>query len=250
MRVFRAAISILAVAFSGPLNAEIKVDQAVFGESLGGWSKRSGQAAEYALSGSSYRTYKPEISATPEGGIFVSVRIDHVRGWMSSDDHATLEITVGPTGVISSAKSNIAIQGRSIASDVILGTSAAGQEVTGADRAVQIGTDLVADLSSKLLREKIVEAGRVTFPAAIRHNYNKLYQALRLDGQAVPTLAPIIPPPPAVASTPATTTPAEVKKPAEPKPEPPPPVAKPVKGNAGVEISPYGGTGAADLKAE
>jgi len=233
-------------ALASLATAEVKVDDEVFGKSLGGWKKRDNQAAEYPLSGSTYRTYKPEVTPTPEGGIFISLRIDNVRGWMSSDDYAVLEITVSPVGVISSAKSNIAIQGHSISSDVILGVNEAGKQVTGADRAVQIGTDLIADLSAKLLREKIVEAGRVSFPAALRHNYNLLYQALRLDGNPVPPLVPVVPAPPNPAPVPApapqTTPPAPgaPDKPKETTPaEPPPPVAKPVPGNAPLEINPY-----------
>lgn len=246
-----ALASVLALASFAA--AELKVDEEAFGKSLGGWKKRDNQAAEYPLSGNTYRTYKPEVTPTPEGGIFISLRIDNVRGWMASDDYAVLEITVGPTGVITSAKSNIAIQGRSISSDMILGANEAGKQITGADRAVQIGTDLVADLSAKLLREKIVEAGRVSFPAVLRHNYNLLYQALRLDGAPVPPLAPVLPPAnppatapgttpaaPAPAAAPNTTAPATPEKPKDDPPaEPPPPVAKPVTGNAPLEIDPY-----------
>ncbi|MFT4176950.1 MAG: hypothetical protein QM627_09870 [Luteolibacter sp.] len=149
-----------------------------FGKSLGGW-KKGGNTVDYPHSGSTYRTFRPEVSPTPDGGIFVSVRIDNVRGWFSNNDYAVLEITVSPKGNIASAQSSIAIQGRSISSDVIRGGTAAGQKMTGVDHAVQIGTDLVADLTSKLLQEKIVEAGRVSFPSVVRHNYNLLYQAIR-----------------------------------------------------------------------
>ncbi len=182
------ALFLLTPAFA---LAGVKIDDARLGASLGGWSKRSGKAAEYDLSGASYRTYKPEVSPTPDGGIFVSVRIDHVRGWLSSDDHAMLEITVDGKGGIVCAQSNIAIQGRSITSDVILGTNEAGQQAVGMDRAVQIGTDLVANLSAKLLREKIVEAGRVSFPAAVRHNYNLLFQAIEVEKP--PPTATVVP---------------------------------------------------------
>ena len=160
-------------------SAQVRVDEEAFGKSLGGWNKRSKTAAEYALSGSTYRTFKPEATPTPSGGLFVSIRIDHVRGWLSSDDHATLEITFDPKGGIESAQSHIAIQGRSISSDVIVGTGAAARQVVDMERAVQVGTDLVANLTAKLLREKIVESGRVSFPAAVRHNYNLLFQAIR-----------------------------------------------------------------------
>ncbi|RYD68801.1 MAG: hypothetical protein EOP84_29665 [Verrucomicrobiaceae bacterium] len=54
---------------------------------------------------------------------------------------------------------------------------------------MQIGTDLVANLTAKLLRENIVEAGRVSFPAVLRHNYNRLFQAIRVDGfQVLPNV--------------------------------------------------------------
>jgi hypothetical protein len=65
------------------------------------------------------------------------------------------------------------------------------------DRAVKIGTDLVADLSSKLLREKIVEPGRVSFPAAIRHNYNLLYQSVKKQKVVADEKKPVEPAKPA-----------------------------------------------------
>ncbi len=162
----------------GAALGNVSLDVQALGKSLGGWKKRDSMA-EYELSGSTYRTFRPEISPTPDGGIYISIRIDHVRGWLASNDHAVLEITVGKDGGITSAKSSIAIQGRAITSDVIRGATEAGQQLTTTDRSVKIGTDLVADLSAKLLRERIVESGRVTFPAALRHNYNMLFQSIR-----------------------------------------------------------------------
>lgn len=217
--VFWSIIAICATLLGAA--AQVKIDEETLGKSLGGWTKRGKQAAEYPLSGATYRTYKPEISPTPDGGIFVSVRIDHVRGWLSSDDHATLELTVSSKGMIESAQTNIAIQGRSISSDLILGTAGAGQQAVGMDRAVQIGTDLVANLSAKLLREKIVEAGRVSFPAAVRHNYNRLFQAIRNEEKAAGPAAAVTP---AAPETPvAPEKPVEPAKPAEPaKPSEPP----------------------------
>ncbi|MBC7981104.1 MAG: hypothetical protein H7Y36_11125 [Armatimonadetes bacterium] len=169
------------IALSVSSSAKVSVDEIKLGQNLGGWTKRGGNAAEYPLSGANYRTYRPEITPTPDGGIFISLRIDHVRGWLSSDDHAILEITVGKQGRVVSAQSSIAIQGRSVTSDLIRGGTEAGQKAAGVDRAVQIGTELIADVSAKMLREKLVEAGRVSFPAALRHNYNLLYQSLRTE---------------------------------------------------------------------
>jgi hypothetical protein len=205
--------------------AEVRIDEKVFGDSLGGWKKRDKQAAEYPLSGATYRTYRPEASPTPDGGIFVSVRIDHVRGWLSTDDHAILEVTINNKGAIVSARSNIAIQGRSISCHLFRGAGETANAAVGADRAVQIGTDLVANLSEKLLREKIVEAGRVSFPAALRHNYNRLFQAIRHEVAAPP--APEVTPESESKSDAAPTAPAEK---AEEKPAP---------GSGALEIKPY-----------
>ena len=216
--------------------AAVKIDEDAFGKSLGGWNKRDKHTAEYPLSGATYRTYKPEVSPTPDGGIFVSVRIDHVRGWLSSDDHAVLEVTFNAKGMIVSAKSNIALQGRSISSELIRGGNEAGKQLVGTDRAVQIGTDLVADLSAKLLREKIVEAGRVSFPAALRHNYNQLFQAVRVDEAPAP---PVVPPgSPAAPPAPPATPPAAPEKPKETTPGTP----VPAPDNAPLEIKPYAST--------
>jgi hypothetical protein len=159
------------------------------------------------------------------------VRIDHVRGWLSSDDHAVLEITVSPKGGISSAQSSIAIQGKSIKSDMILGGNESGKAIMSTEGAVKIGTDLVADLSSKLLRENIVEAGRVSFPAVMRHNYNRLFQAIRVDDKSVaPTSAP----------QPVTDAPSPPVTPAEPaKTEEPAPAATPVPETVPLEVKPF-----------
>jgi hypothetical protein len=212
--------------FLAPLSrAGVDVDIDAFGESLGGWAK-GGSTVDYALSGANYRTYKPEITPTPDGGIFVSVRIDHRRGWLASDDHAVLEVTFGSDGSVESAQSSLAIQGRTIASELIRGGANAGARVTGVEGAVKIGTDLVADLSSKLLREKIVEAGRVSYPAALRHNYNLLFQAVKRveAARVIPVGQEEVPE-------------ADATEAAEQREEPKPPTAKPL------EIQPYGAGG-------
>ncbi len=190
---FRSIAKALFLLLPTTLLAEVSINEAKLGESLGGWKKRGDKTAEYSLSGADYRTYKPEVTPTPDEGIFISLRIDHIRGWLSSDDHAILEITVDKEGKVVSAQSSIAIQGRSVTSDLIRGGTLAGNEAVGVDRAVQIGTELIADVSEKLLREKIVEAGRVSFPAALRHNYNLLYQALETEPD--PPAAIVVPNP-------------------------------------------------------
>jgi len=181
----------LALSLLSPLHAGVGIDIETFGKSLGGWEAKGDSACDYDLSGSGYRTYKPEITPTPDGGIFASIRIDHRRGWLASDDHAVLEITVGKDGSVVSAQSNLALQGRTISSDLIRAGGDVGGAVPVVGGAVKVGADLTADLSSKLLREKIVEPGRVNFPAAVRHNYNLLFQAIRTNPDLAPQQAEV-----------------------------------------------------------
>lgn len=219
-----------------PAAAEVVVDVDGFGKGLGGWKARKGQAAEYQISDAAYRTYRPEVSPSPDGGIYVSVRIDHRRGFFASDDHASLELSFAADGTLVSAQSSLALQGRTITSELIKGGSSAATNVAapGIDHAVKVGSDLVADLSAKILREKIIEPGRVSFPAAIRHNYNLLYLAVKPKATpasqsptpstaASPTApaaagstAPVPAPAPAAAS-------AGPSLPVPPPPSPPPP---------------------------
>lgn len=154
----------------------IKVEQ--LGEAMGGWTDKGGKAAKFEVSGSRYRSWKPEVSPTPTGGIFVSIRIDHLRGLLASDDHASLEVTFDGDGNVVSARSSIALQGRRVTSDLIEGTGRFGARLVGMDLAAKVGTEMVTNLSSKILKEQIREPGRVSFPAVLQHQYNLLCQAL------------------------------------------------------------------------
>jgi hypothetical protein len=177
---------IVFLVLAGAAQAGVEVDVEKFGEGLGGWKKEGGKAAEYKFSESNYRTYKPEITSAPDGGIFISVRVDHMRGMFSADDHASLEMSFGPDGEMLSAQAYISIQDRRISSDMFRsgGRSAAnavGSVVNGtAERAAKLGSEVFASLASKVLRENVTEPGRVSFPAALRHNYNMLYPCIRV----------------------------------------------------------------------
>jgi hypothetical protein len=141
-----------------------------------------------------YRTFRPDITPTPDGGLFISVRIDHVRGFFASDDHASLEMTVDNTGKVVSTRSSISIQGKRITSDLISGSMrGAGQaasRTSAAGSVAALGTDLMASLTEKLSRETKVEPGRVGFPSVVQHNFNLLYQAIQEKKKPEPVPQP------------------------------------------------------------
>jgi hypothetical protein len=176
----------LLLLIASTARAGVEVDMEALGKSLGGWNKEKGKAAEYKFSESEYRSYKPEISRSPDGGIFISMRVDHVRGMFSSDDHASLEMSFSPDGALLSAQAYISIQERRISSDMFRSGSrsaagAAGQVVGGTGaQAAKVGGEVFASLAGKILRENVTEPGRVAFPAALRHNYNLLYPCVHV----------------------------------------------------------------------
>jgi hypothetical protein len=99
-------------------------------------------------------------------------------------------MTFSPSGTLTSTQSSIAIQGKKITSDVMRGAAKLGDNQGVVGSAVKMGGDLVANLTEKLSRENLVEAGRVTFPAAVRHNFNKVFQAV---SYTAPVQAPLLP---------------------------------------------------------
>jgi hypothetical protein len=183
-------------------HAGVEVDLEKFGESLGGWRKEGKKAAEYKFSEVDYRTYKPEITTAPDGGVFISVRVDHMRGMFSADDHASIEMSFAPDGTLLSSQAAISIQEQRISSELFRSggqsaAKAAGDLAGGAaEKAAKLGSNVFASLASKVLREKVTEPGRIAYPAALRHNYNLLYQcvkvtkdppkALPVEGEAPP----------------------------------------------------------------
>ena len=211
--LFLALLLSATAALAGPI---LNIDR--LGEQLGGWEAKGNRAADYERSGSKYRTWKPEVTPMLDGGLFISMRIDHLRGLFASDDHASLQVTLDKNGNIVAAQSSMAFQGRKITSDAVrLGTSA-GTKVIGVDQVTEVGTDLLADLSSKLLRENVAEPGRVTFPAVIHHNYNFLCLATGIitDAPQKTEEAPTPQPEKPVEEKPAEETPVEEKPTQEP----------------------------------
>ena len=161
-------------------SAQVAIDVDALGKELGGWDAKKKQAADYTMSDSDYRTFKPVITETPGGGKFISLRIDNLRGFLSSDDHALLQVTLDGKGVLASLESSIHVQGKSIKSDVVLTTGKEAAAILGDNATLNAGLKLAKDLSAKLAGEAKVEPGRVVFPAVIVHNYNKLMKCVQV----------------------------------------------------------------------
>ncbi len=163
----------------GEITPVVDVDK--FGKELGGWSAKGGKAADYLMSDSKYRTFKPVITETPDGGRYISIRIDNVRGVFNSNDHALLQITIDGQAKLVAIESSIHTQGQSVKSDVVLTSAKQTAAVLNSNIVVSAGLSLAKDLSDKIIQQNKAEAGRVLFPSVIIHNYNKLCKSIRLE---------------------------------------------------------------------
>lgn len=173
LRIFLLSALSVIPALAAPM---VHVD--VFGEFLGGRDGKKGKYAELECSGSRYSVWKPEVTPILNGGVFVSLRVDHLRGFFASNDYASLQVSFRADGSVELARSSIALQGRRITSDLIADSGKLGAKAVGLGRTARVGAEMVANLSAKVLRENVREPGRVTFPAVLNHHYNLLCMAV------------------------------------------------------------------------
>ena len=121
------------------------------------------------MSGSNYRTWKPSASATSEGGLFISTKIDHIRG-LAKDDHNQLEMTYGSTGKITSIRSVMQIQGK-VTLDTGLISAAASAAGPQYGEIAELGAEIFNSLYNGI-QAMNEHGGRENFPAVVQHNIN------------------------------------------------------------------------------
>ena len=141
-----------------------------------GWNGQRG-SAEYVSAGSNYRTYPPTVSPRGDGGIFVSTKLDHIRGNLP-DDHCIVEINFGPDGKIIDAKSSVTISGIIGIGDKTFDTgfiAAVAAQNPVAALALVIAQKLVS-----IIGAAADSGGRQNFPAIIQHNMNQLGASVKI----------------------------------------------------------------------
>lgn len=141
------------------------------------WNKKDGTAVEYRSGGSNYRTYKPTATPSEGGGLFVSTKIDHMRGF-GDDDHAQVELTFNAEGKLENSKVHMEIQEKNFkpidTGAIDAGAKAAGPKaVVAAEIAKKIAGSLNTSLAS--LND---HGGRANFPAVVQHNINAIAAAV------------------------------------------------------------------------
>lgn len=160
------------------------LDQLRMGEELGGWDDQSGRAAQYQDAGSDYRTYKPSVSNTPEGGLLVSTKIDHIRGgdWvgLGQDDHCLLTVKFDSEGEIVDASATMKFADIPRFDPVLVEKAvvAAGQAKYAA--AAKVAAE-VANSLAKFITNITDHGGRLNFPAVVQRNINIMWKCVAED---------------------------------------------------------------------
>ena len=88
------------LAFLLPASA-VTFDTDTFGQSLNGWLKD--RTASYSIDHHSYLTYKPTVTPSPGGGIFISTRVEH-RPTLGKKTTSYIELSYASDGTLISAQ--------------------------------------------------------------------------------------------------------------------------------------------------
>ncbi len=109
---------LIAVGISGLTSAfGLGVDIESLGQSLNGWKKN--RTAVYTIDNQTYRTHQPTVTTNLDGGIFVSMRVDHLSS-IRPDAVCYLELTFTPSGYVGSSQIRLTMNGKKYATGQVL----------------------------------------------------------------------------------------------------------------------------------
>ncbi|MGJ8724997.1 MAG: hypothetical protein ACSHYB_10610 [Roseibacillus sp.] len=184
---------LIAVGFSGLSSAfGLGIDVESLGQSLNGWSKK--RTASYTMDSQSYRTHVPTVTQNLDGGIFVSMRVEHLSA-VRPDATAYLELTFTPSGYVGASQIRLTMNGKKYDTGQVLREQeqALAEDEIGSKDWRTTHMKMVLDLFSKLDAEFAKEEGEEKkgkrdlwgrlngsrldesdVSAALRHNLNLL----------------------------------------------------------------------------
>ena len=185
-------ISILTLSLTIGLAQAVELDVESLGQKLGGWDPKR-HTASYMIADTSYRTHKPTVTPTVDGGIFVTTKIGQTRG---RHGLCHLEMTFDRSGNVIAAQVKVKIGKLTYDTKIVELDRNARDEAEAAGRKIsnptaQIATDLFGRLDEEILKwqnartAKAVERrdligriagtggdGNSNLSGAVRHNFN------------------------------------------------------------------------------
>lgn len=184
---------LVAVGLSGLGSAfGLEIDIESLGQHLNGWSKN--RTASYTIDSQTYRTHVPTVTRNLDGGMFVSMRVEHLSA-VRPDATGYIELTFTPSGYVGAAQIRLTMNGMKFDTGQVLREEErvpAEGEVGSADwrsSHMKMVLDLFSRLDSEFAKgEDKVEKGKRDLwgrfngsklsesdvSAALRHNLNLL----------------------------------------------------------------------------
>lgn len=177
------------------------MDLEYLGKRLNGWNKKN--IAVYTMDHVVYRTFKPVLSHSPDGSLFVSMRMDALPSGRSKGV-CYLHVNISRAGYITSLQAKIRLKGKTYDSGLVARPAlqprpgegeTPAQDLTPWSKPLdQMSSELFSRLDAKILeadKDKKGEgrdiwarlgddqAARVNMSTVIRHNLNLLSSSVR-----------------------------------------------------------------------
>lgn len=175
----------------------LSLDLEGLGQNLNGWSAK--RTATYTIDSQTYRTHVPTVTPDLEGGLFVSMRVEHLSG-QRPDATAYLELSFAPDGSVAAAQIRLTMNGHHYNTGQVTPKERelfeeAGADANGPRKAPsRVVLDLFRELDQQLAKEKgegqsgtkdlwgrlrRSRLNEADVSAALRHNLNLLLTKVR-----------------------------------------------------------------------
>ncbi|WP_411845498.1 hypothetical protein AAFN60_17735 [Roseibacillus persicicus] len=100
----------LALGLAGLSSAfGLGIDVEGLGHNLNGWQKN--RTATYTIDSQTYRTHVPTVTQNLDGGIFVSMRVEHISA-VRADAIGYIELTFTPSGYVGASQIRLTMNGK------------------------------------------------------------------------------------------------------------------------------------------
>lgn len=138
----------------------------------------------YTLNGSNFRTWTPDQTAMPDGGLLVSFKIDHIRGG-TPDDHMAVMLQFGKNKELVLGRASALISGiasAAMANSGIFAISSAPENAapgltttTSADISTLISTAILGKLAPYY---HLSNTGRQSIPTVVKNNIDAMVASI------------------------------------------------------------------------
>lgn len=151
------------------------------------WNDKEGRAARYNVDNSNYRLWKPTISELAGGGLFVTMKMDHIRG-SAKDDYATVTMTFNKLRQVTDLTFKITIANDQTytktlddianVSKTVVKSSTKNPKALAAAEASAAVIKLAGSIYGNAVGPWADRGGRQNFPNVIRHQANEIIKIM------------------------------------------------------------------------